>query len=312
MDSRAPTALMSAPPILEPLSSGPEAAGRGWRARFTAMANPCELLIETDDAALARQLAQVAQQEALRIEHKFSRYRDDGIIHRINHGHGAPLTVDDETAQLIDYGVMLWQLSDGAFDLSSGALRRIWKFSPGATPPSQPQIDELLTHIGWHRVSWHRPQLTLPVGMELDLGGIGKEYAVDRVAGLITARSEVPVLVNFGGDLRAVGRAPVTGAWQVGVEDVVSLDHAQRVIHLAHGALATSGDTRRVIEFNGQRYGHIMDARTGWPAAHAPRSVTVLADTCVQAGSYTTLAMLKGREAESFLQQEGVRYWCFH
>lgn len=300
MDNRAPP----------PLTLEPMASARGWRAVFTAMANPCELLIESTDLAPARQLATVAQHEALRIERKFSRYRDDSVIHRINHSAGQPLAVDDETAQLLDYGELLWRLSEGAFDLSSGALRRIWKFTPQATPPTQSQIDELLQHIGWHRVTWQKPMLTLPAGMELDLGGIGKEYAVDRVAGLITSHSDVPVLINFGGDLRAVGATPAAGVWQVGVEDINAPDHAQRIIHLTHGALATSGDTRRAIEFNGQRYGHIMDARTGWPDVHAPRSVTVLADTCVQAGSYTTLAMLKGAQAEAFLQEEAVRFWC--
>jgi len=64
------------------------------------------------------------------------------------------------------------------------------------------------------------------------------------------------------------------------------------------------------VEIDGRRYGHILDARTGWPAPDAPRSVTVAADTCSQAGTFTTLAMLQGRDAESFLEQEGVRYWC--
>jgi thiamine biosynthesis lipoprotein len=275
-----------------------------------AMANPCELLIETTDELLASELTTMAAQEAQRIEHKFSRYRDDSVIHAINTSKGKAIHVDDETAQLLDYGQMLWQLSDGAFDLTSGVLRRIWRFAPDAQPPSQAQINELLQHIGWQHVTWQASLLTLKTGMELDFGGIGKEYAVDRVAQLLGRHAQIPLLINFGGDLRAIGAVPAAGAWQVGIESIVTPDQAQQVVSLRSGAMATSGDTRRAIYHAGKHYGHILDARTGWPAEHAPRSVTVLADTCTQAGSYTTLAMLQGLYAEDFLKNEEVRYWC--
>lgn len=281
-----------------------------WRGVFTAMANPCELLIETNDAALSKQLAELAAQEAQRIECKFSRYRNDSVVHAINASNGKSIEVDSETTQLLDYGQLLWQLSDHAFDLTSGALRRIWKFDSSSGPPTQPQVSELLLLIGWQRVQWQAPFIALPIGMELDLGGIGKEYAVDRVATLLSAHTSAPLLINFGGDLRAIGPPPATGAWRVGIESLAQQDRAQQVVQLRSGALATSGDTRRVIELDGKRYGHIIDARTGWPAEHTPRSITVAADTCTQAGTYTTLAMLQGANAEAFLKNEGVKYWC--
>ncbi len=274
------------------------------------MANPCELLIETQDAALARRLTELAAQEALRIERKFSRYRDDSVIHAINTSNGKPIEVDAETALLLDYGQLLWQLSEHAFDLTSGVLRRIWKFGANAQPPTQAQVSDLLKLIGWQRVLWHAPAITLPAGMELDFGGIGKEYAVDRVADILAKQTREPLLINFGGDLRAIGPPPANGAWHVGIESVAQLDHAQQVVPLRSGAMATSGDTRRVIEYMGRHYGHIIDARTGWPAEQTPRSITVLADTCTQAGTYTTLAMLQGAQAEAFLDSEGVKYWC--
>lgn len=298
-----------APPSLHLLDS--HASGKQvWRGVFTAMANPCELLIETPDAALAKQLTEVAAQEAQRIERKFSRYRDDSMIQAINTSAGNPLEVDTETAHLLDYGQLLWQLSDHAFDVTSGALRRIWKFGVNVSPPTQQQVSELLQLIGWQRVQWQTPFITLPAGMELDFGGIGKEYAVDRVAGLLSERTAEPLLINFGGDLRAIGPPPATGAWRVGIESIAQHDKAQQVVQLRSGALATSGDTRRAIEHEGKRYGHIIDARTGWPAEHTPRSITVAADTCTQAGTYTTLAMLQGANAETFLDNEGVKYWC--
>jgi thiamine biosynthesis lipoprotein len=172
------------------------------------------------------------------------------------------------------------------------------------------RIPALLERIGWQRVKWEKPFITLPEGMEIDFGGIGKEYAVDRVADWAASRSECPVLINFGGDLRCTGAAPQNGAWLVGIESIEHAGQAVKRIELKSGALASSGDARRSIVIEGVRYGHIFDARTGWPTQETPRSITVAAATCSQAGSYSTLAMLQGADAEAFLESEGVRYWC--
>jgi thiamine biosynthesis lipoprotein len=281
-----------------------------WRGTFVAMANPCEVLCDTDDAALAAHLTEVAAAEALRVEARFSRYRDDNIVHAINNSGGRTLSLDAETAHLIDFGATLWRLSDGAFDLTSGVLRRAWRFDPNAQLPSAETIGALMRHVGWQHVQWRNPELTLPHGMEIDLGGIGKEYAVDRVVTLLQEFTSTPMLVNFGGDLRATMPPRASPAWQVGIESIAAAGTADRVIELRHGALATSGDTRKYVEANRQRYGHIIDARTGWPAPRAPRSVTVAADTCTQAGTLATLAMLQGEQASAFLEREAVRYWC--
>ena len=275
-----------------------------------AMASPCEVLCQCEDERLARTMTQHAAQEAWRIEEKYSRYRVDGVIHAINNAQGSAVVLDAETVRLIDYGAQLWQLSEGRFDLTSGVLRRAWRFDPGSRPPTREQVAAILTGVGWSRVQWTPPSLRMPVGMELDLGGIGKEYAVDRAVELLDAWREVPALVNFGGDLRTSGPAPATGSWKVGIESVAADGQAARVVELTSGALATSGDTRRHVVIDGVRHGHILDARTGWPPSGAPRTVTVAAATCSLAGTYSTLAMLQGAEAEVFLQAEGVRHWC--
>ena len=273
------------------------------------MGSPCELLVETKDEALALRVAEFAACEARRIDGKFSRYRHDSLVHAINSSHGRPTSVDDETARLIDYGEALWKLSERRFDLTSGLLRQAWNFDEGPVAAHPETIPALLDHIGWQRVTWEPPTLTLPEGMEIDLGGIGKEYAVDRVADWVITETDEPVLVNFGGDLRCTGRPPANGAWHVGIESIELAGEAAGRIKLGAGALATSGDAKRHIEIDGVRHGHIFDARTGWPVRGAPRSITVAAPTCSQAGSYSTLAMLQGEGAEAFLQSEGVRYW---
>jgi FAD:protein FMN transferase len=163
--------------------------------------------------------------------------------------------------------------------------------------------------VGFEKLEWQSPHLTLPAGMELDFGGIGKEYAVDRAYDLMAARQAAPFLINFGGDLRA-NRSPPHGPWQIGVERPDTDRQAKMILELEHGALATSGDSRRYLLKHGIRYGHILDPRTGWPVLHAPRSVTVAASSCTEAGVLATLALLHGARAREFLEEQGVvRYW---
>ena len=282
---------------------------RLWRIEFSAMASPCEILCETEDLDFARALGAYAAAEARRIDEKFSRYKADSVVAAMLESRGRSITVDDETAKLLDYGEMLWRVSEGRFDLTSGILRHAWQFEEATQAPDPQRIPELMRYVGWQRLQWAPPVLTLPAGMEVDFGGIGKEYAVDRVADWAARESGDPVLVNFGGDLRCTGAAPASGAWQVGIESLAKPGQPAKRIELTSGALATSGDARRAIVIDGKRYGHILDARTGWPAPGAPRSVTVAAPTCSQAGSFSTLAMLHGADAEAFLRAENLRYW---
>ena len=278
--------------------------------RFAAMACACEVLIETDSESSARRIAAAVADCAWRIERKFSRYRNDSVVSRINLTQGKPIEVDEETARLIDFASTLHSLSEGRFDITSGVLRRIWKFDGGSQIPTQQAIDELLPLIGWNKVEWERPVLRMPAGMEIDFGGIGKEYAVDAAVELATSIApELSCLVNFGGDV-AVNRQRQDGEpWRVGVEAVRRAGSAAGLIELRRGGLATSGDTRRFVLRGGDRYSHILDARTGWPVRDAPHSITVAANTCTQAGTLTTLAMLQGARARSYLERSGVRHW---
>ena len=145
--------------------------------------------------------------------------------------------------------------------------------------------------------------------MEIDFGGLGKEYAVDSAVLKIMQQSEVPVLVNFGGDLRVTGPRRDQRPWLVAIEAADGTGVTSSRLELSGGALTTSGDARRFLQKNGVRYSHILNPRNGWPVRHAPRSVTVAAPTCMEAGVLSTLAMLQGRKAEAFLRREGVPGW---
>jgi thiamine biosynthesis lipoprotein len=284
--------------------------GELWQGSFVAMACPCEVLIEAIEPQQAGAILDAVAECAWRIEAKFSRYRSGNIVDAINTSRGDAVLVDEETAQLIDFAATLTRLSDGRFDITSGVLRRAWTFDGGSRVPDREVVARLLELVGWDRVEWHNPTLRLCPGMQIDFGGIGKEYAVDtaaRIAGDIAPG--VSCLINFGGDVTVRNVAHDERPWRVGIERVDEPGTAASLVNLRCGGVATSGDARRFVLRNGKRYSHVLDARTGWPVPGAPRSVTVAADSCTQAGSLATLALLHGSEAATFLRAQGVQHW---
>jgi thiamine biosynthesis lipoprotein len=286
-----------------------EARGENLLAvRFTAMASPCEVLLPSMSHDAALEIGRVAAQEAWRVEKKYSRYRDDSVTAWIHENRGTILELDEETASLIDFSKQCFELSDGLFDITSGVLRGAWRFDGSDRIPEAASIERLLPLVGFDKLQWKSPRLMLPAGMELDFGGIGKEYAVDRAYDLLAAREGIPFLINFGGDLRANHPLP-HGPWQVGIERPDREQDAMMVLDLEHGALATSGDSRRYLLKDGIRYGHVLHPGTGWPVIGAPRSATVAASSCTEAGLLATMALLHGGRARAFLDEQGVRYW---
>ncbi|MDX1812111.1 MAG: FAD:protein FMN transferase, partial [Gammaproteobacteria bacterium] len=245
-----------------------EALDRFWRCSFSAMASPCEVLfeLETGKRKTIKKLTAIAYNEASRIEKKFSRYREDNLIYKINHANGKTIKVDEETARLLDYADQLFQLSEGLFDITSGVLRRVWRFDGSDKIPTDEEVATVMPLVGWSKVKWQNPEITLPPGMEIDLGGIGKEYAVDRTAQLLKAQTSKNFLVNYGGDLYASGPLSNNEAWNIGLDDPAHTgENSLATLELKRGAIATSGDARRYLLRDGIRYSHILDPRSGWP-----------------------------------------------
>jgi FAD:protein FMN transferase len=276
------------------------------RATFGAMASSCEIVLDSDDESRARRAIDAAVADVRRIEAKYSRYRDDSVTSRINAAAGrGEVAIDAETASLLRYADHCHAISGGRFDITSGVLRRAWDFrrDPPALP-AQAAVDELMERVGWDRVRFDDARVRLALaGMEIDFGGIGKEYAADRASTILHEHGERHGFVNLGGDVRLAGPRADGGAWRVGIANPrPSTGAAAAVAHvdLAQGALATSGDSERFVEIGGRRYCHILDARTGWPV-DAWRSVSVAAPLCVVAGSLATIAMLMRHEAAAFL-----------
>ena len=143
--------------------------------------------------------------------------------------------------------------------------------------------------------------------MEIDFGGIGKEYAADRAATILQEAGIAHALVNLAGDVRAIGPQPDGTPWRVAIRHPRRENAVIASVELAGGAVATSGDYERYFDLDGRRYCHILDPRTGMPVAHW-QSVSVVAPLCVVAGSCATIAMLREEGGAAFLAAQGVRY----
>ncbi len=267
------------------------------RVSFRAMA--CDNVIElyAPTAALAEEAAKAAMGEVKRIEAKYSRYLADSVVSTINRAAGkSPIDIDAETAQLLSYADVCYTQSDGLFDITSGILRRAWNFKADR-PPSHASIAPLLPLIGWQHVVRTPTQVSLSLeGMEIDFGGFGKEYAADRAAAVLLSYGLRHAFVNLGGDVVVTGPHADGQPWQLGIRHPRQNDGVIATLPISSGAIATSGDYERYLEFEGQRYSHILDPRTG-ESVQGFQSVTAFAPTCLVAGSITTIAMLKGEEA---------------
>jgi thiamine biosynthesis lipoprotein len=277
------------------------------RVAFAAMGCPCEVQLFTESAEHAARAAERAIADVRRLDARYSRYRPDSFMSEVNRAAeaGGELSVDPETGSLLDYADACHRASDGLFDVTSGVLRRAWRFESGSLP-SAALLESLLPKVGWHSVRWKRPVLAFPVrGMELDLDGIVKEYAVDRAVALCRDTGVSRGFVNLGGDMRVIGPRPDGAPWRIGIRHPRRQDALLRTVSLHDGALASSGDYERGIEHAGVRYGHIVDPRTGWPVRHMA-AVTVLADLCTVAGSASTIAMLEDEDGPAWLEDTGL------
>lgn len=275
------------------------------------MGSPCELQLYTTSRAEADRVARLAIGDVHRLEARYSRYRDDSFLSEMNRvaAKGGTLTVDDETAGLLNYAATCYRESGGLFDITSGILRRAWRFAEGELPDPA-QIQSLLDKIGWHRVRWNPPVLEFPIpGMEIDLGGVVKEYAVDRAGALCREAGIRHGLANLGGDIHVIGPHPDGSPWRIGIRHPRKPGEVIRTLALQQGGVASSGDYERCLIIDGIRYGHVLNPKTGWPVGHLA-AVTVVADLCVIAGSASSIAMLREEDGPAWLSGLGLpHFW---
>ena len=275
------------------------------RFAFSAMASPCELHL-LGEPQQCRAAAKAAEAEVRRIEQKYSRYRHDSVLSQINQHAGKPTAIDAETYYLLHYAQVCWQQSDGLFDISSGVLRQCWDFKH-ATLPEPSELSRCLTRIGFNQAQLSETSLQLPASMEIDLGGLGKEYAADRAAALCRQHGIHHGIIDLGGDLLVLGPKPDGSPWLLGVRNPRAPEQAFAQLPVYEGGMATSGDYERFFILDDQRYCHLLNPTSGYPV-NFWASVTVLAPSCMLAGSFSTIAMLKQQPALEWLQQQGLHY----
>ncbi len=282
-----------------------------WTCTFQAMASPCEVLFISSSEKDANLFAEFTFDETKRIESKFSRYLPDNIVHKINSSNGFKIEVDEETSRMLDFANQCYQLSDGLFDISSGLLRNCWTFDGTEQTPDKDKLSTMLKLIGWDKINWEPPHIQLLSGMEIDFGGIGKEYAVDHVADIALSFKISKVMVNFGGDIRTINPDLDSPPWVIGIENPNKENSAIGKISLHNGGIATSGDSKRFCLHHGKRFGHILNPKTGYPIENAPTAVSVVSENCTQAGIIATIAMLHGKDAEQFLESQEITFKCY-
>ncbi len=271
------------------------------------MGSPCAAQLYANTRKKAKQAANILIADVQRLETIYSRFRDDSFLSGINRvaAKGGAITVDKETAGLLDYAATCYRESDGLFDITSGILRRAWNFKSNNLP-SEETVQSLLNRVGWDKLRWQSPVLEFPVsGMEIDFGGIVKEYAVDRAAALCWDAGIRHGMVNLGGDIKIIGPHVDGSPWRVGIRHPRCQDGILQTLEMLTGALASSGDYERCIELNGMRYGHVLNPKTGWPVKRMA-TVSVIGDFCVIAGSASTIGMLKEDKGPDWLGELGL------
>ncbi len=271
------------------------------------MGSPCSIQFYAAHAEQAQRVIQLVKNDVYRLEARFSRYRDDSFLSEINRAaaHAGSIEVDPETAGLLDYAATCYQQSEGLFDVTSGILRQAWNFKSNTIPDSG-VIESLLEKIGWEKVNWRAPKLTFTVaGMEIDLGGVVKEYATDRAASLCREAGIQYGVVNLGGDIKIIGPHDDGSPWRIAIKHPRNPEGVLTTLILDSGAVASSGDYERCITLNGVRYGHVLNPKTGWPVNYMA-AVSVIGEFCVVAGSASTIAMLKQEQGAMWLQDLGL------
>jgi FAD:protein FMN transferase len=294
-----------------PLQEGP---GGFYRLEFQAMGTVCKI----DFGHPARARAGDFRTRVLAwldgFEGKFSRFRPDSLVSQINRAAGREwVEIDEEAASLFALCDWFHWITRGIFDPTGLPLLQLWDYHvPRPALPSGEQIHQALALLGWKKFQRNGNRVFLPEpGMGLDLGGIGKEYAVDRVIELAAAQGIADCIVDFGHDLRVRGEPPEKGPWRIGLEDPADPARCWGGVAVRDRAVTSSGDYFRHFEIGGRRYGHILDPRTGQPVANGCRSATVVAPTCTEAGILSTTAFILGpRDGLEFLEHQYQAAGC--
>lgn len=304
--SRVPAVVLAMACVVVPACGAPPApapapAREVVRAERLAMGSMLTLTAWTADAARTRQAFEAVFAEFDRLDALLSVWKPGSDVLRLNGAPpGTPVAVGADTREVLRAAADVSRLTDGAFDVTFGALAEVWKFDHDQDNrvPSAAEIAARLPRVDYRAVEVDEgpgtARLTRP-GVRVHLGGIGKGYAVDRAVAILRASGLVDFMVQAGGDLYVAGRAGDT-PWRLGIQDPRGApDDAFAAVELRDATFSTSGDYERFFERDGVRYHHLLDPKTGHPARGC-RSVTIVAREALRADGLSTGVFILGPE----------------
>jgi thiamine biosynthesis lipoprotein len=263
------------------------------------MGTVVEITVAHPDGEHARAAMEAAFSEFERIDRLLSGYEEASEVTRINReGRLAEVEVGGELLRLLKKSLEISRLSDGAFDVTIGPVMKLWNFDEGGTVPSSAEVAAVLASVGFDKVSLNAERRTvrlLAEGGAIDMGGIGKGYAVDLAAARLREKGVDNAIIDAGGDLKLLGRKPGKDFWRIGVRHPRDAARLLVSLDLAETAVVTSGDYERFFVAEERRYHHLLDPRTGYPASSC-QSATVIAPDAVDADAYATAVFVLGPE----------------
>ncbi|MBX7210233.1 MAG: FAD:protein FMN transferase [Verrucomicrobiaceae bacterium] len=287
----------------------------GWtRAVFPAMGTHCQIIFRAPSSKQAAAFREAAISWVQDFENKYSRFKAGSLISEINRSAGSRwVEIDAELDSMLSLCDWYHWSTGGVFDPTALPLMQLWDYhAERPVVPGDDEIARALDVIGWSKVEKKAGGVFLPrVGMSIDLGGIGKEYAVDRVLEMSARWGMRDIMVDFGRDIRVHGESPHAGGWRVGLEHPHDPGRCWGGVLVKERAVATSGDYLRGFDADGRRYGHIIDPRTGRPVENGCNAATVIAQSCTEAGVLSTAALVLGQcEGLALIAQSCLAQGC--
>lgn len=270
------------------------------KRKLSLLGSPFEITVVAQDTLQANTYEDMAVAEVKRIENLISDWIPTTPLSEINKNAGIkPVKVPQELIDLIERSIKISKLTDGAFDISYASMDRIWKFDGSMRAmPSAEAIKNSVAKVGYQNIIVDNQNQTVFLkleGMKLGMGGIGQGYIADKIKALLLSKGCVAGLVNVSGDISTWGKQPNGEQWKVGIKNPMNKDKIFATFPLEDTAVETSGSYEKYVTFNGKRYSHIIDTRTGYPATGLI-SVSVFAKTTELADALATGVFVLGKE----------------
>lgn len=264
------------------------------------MGSRFDITVVAKDSTAANSDIDMAVAEITRIEKRISSWDPNSETSLVNANAGIkPVKVSQELFDLIKRAIGISKLTDGAFDITYASMDKIWKFDGSMTRmPAEEDIKSSVSKVGYQNIilneAEHTVFLKLP-GMKIGFGAIGKGYAADRAKDLLQSKGVIAGIINASGDMNTWGKQVNGEDWKVAITNPMDKNKAFALLPLKNEAVVTSGDYEKFVEFNGTRYAHIIDPRTGYPATGII-SVTVFAPKAELADALATSVFVMGKE----------------